>query len=50
MTTQPNLVCEMMVQFKMVMSIARADATIRICFVNDAVADRLIELAYMDKG
>jgi hypothetical protein len=50
MITQPNPGCGIMVTFKMVMSIARADATIFICFVDGVVADRLVDLECMEEG
>jgi hypothetical protein len=49
MITQPNSRCGIMVTLKMVMSIARADATICICFVNGAVADRLVVLDCLEE-
>ena len=39
-----------MVTFKMVPSIARANATIYICFVDGAVADRLVVLDFLEGG
>ena len=44
MITQPNPKHGIMVTFKMVPSIACADATICICFVDGVVADRLVDL------
>jgi hypothetical protein len=49
MITQPNPGREIMVTFNMVSSIARADATIFICFVDGAVANRLIVLDYLQE-
>jgi hypothetical protein len=48
--TQPNLGRGIMVTFKMVLSIARAYATICIWFVDGAVADRLVDLDFLDEG
>ena len=39
-----------MVTFKIVPSIARADATICICFADGAVADRLVVLDCLEEG
>ena len=44
MSTQPNPGRGIMVTFKIVPSIACADATICICFVDGAVADRVVDL------
>jgi hypothetical protein len=44
MITQPNPRRGIVVTFKMVPSITRADATICICFVDGAMADRLVVL------
>ena len=44
MITQPNPWREIMVTLSMVASMARADSTICICFVDGAVADRLVIL------
>lgn len=48
MITQPNQGREIMITFKMVPSIARADATIFICFVDDVVLDRRVSLEYLE--
>ena len=50
MITQPNPRRGIMVTFKMVPSIARADATICICFVDGAVADHLVDLDCLEEG
>jgi hypothetical protein len=50
MITQPNPERGIMVTFKMVPSIARADATIYIYFVDGAVADRLVVLDCLEEG
>ena len=50
MITQPNPRPRIMVTFIMVPSIARADATICICFVDGAVADRLVVLDCLEEG
>ena len=50
MSTQPNLRRGIIVTFKMVPSIARVDATICICFVEDAVTERLVALDCLDEG
>jgi hypothetical protein len=39
-----------MLTFNMVLSIARTDATICICFVDDAVADCLVVLDCLEEG
>ena len=44
MITQPNPRRGIMVTFSMVASMTRADAIIYICFVDGAVADRLVVL------
>jgi hypothetical protein len=49
MITQPNLGREFIVTFNMVPSIARADATICICFVDGVVADRLVVLICLEE-
>jgi hypothetical protein len=48
--TQPNPGRGIIVTLRMVPSIARADATICICFVDGAVADRLIVLDCLEEG
>ena len=50
MITEPNPGRGIMVTFKMVSSIARADATICICFVDGAVADCCIDLNCLEIG
>ena len=50
MITQPNLGRGIMMTFNMVLSIARADATIYICFVDCAVANRLVVLDCLERG
>ena len=47
---QPNPGRKIMVTFNMVQSVARADATICICLVDGAVADRLIILDCLEEG
>jgi hypothetical protein len=47
MITQPNPGRGIIVTFNMVSSIARANATICICFVDDLVANRLVVLDYL---
>ena len=49
MITQPNPRRGIMVTFNMIASMARADATICICFVDGAVADRLVVLDCLEK-
>jgi len=49
MITQPNPGRRIMVTFNMAPSIARADATICICFVDGAVADRLVVLDCLEE-
>lgn len=49
-STQPNPGRGIIVTFRMVPSIARADATICICFVDGAVADRLVALDCLEEG
>jgi hypothetical protein len=49
-STQPNPGREIIVTLRMVPSIARANATIYICFVDGAVADRLVVLDYLEEG
>ena len=48
-STQPNPRRGIIVTFKMVPSIARAYATISICFVEGAVAERLVALDCLDE-
>ena len=50
MITQPNLGRIIMVTFKMVPSIARADMTIYICFANDAVPNCCLDLDCLEAG
>ena len=50
MITQPNPGRGIMVTFKMVLSIARADAIICICFADGVVADRLVVLDCLEEG
>ena len=50
MITQPNLGCVIMVTIKMIASIARADATMCIFFVDGAIADRLIDFDCLEEG
>ena len=50
MIMQPNPGREIMMTFNMVPSIARVDATICICFVDRAVADRLVVLDCLEEG
>ena len=50
MITQPNLGRGITVTFKMVMSIACANATICIGFIDGAVADRLVDLDCLEEG
>ena len=49
MITQPNLVCEIVLTFKMVPSKALANATIYICFVDGEMANRLVDLDCLEK-
>jgi hypothetical protein len=49
MITQPNSGCGNMVNFNMIPFIACVDAAICICFVNGAVADRLVVLDCLEK-
>jgi hypothetical protein len=49
MIMQPKPGREIIVTFKIVPSISRADATICIYFVHDAVTDRLVDLDYLEK-
>jgi hypothetical protein len=48
--TQPNPRRGIMVTFEIVSSIARADATICICFIDGAVANRLVVLDCREEG
>ena len=50
MITQPNPGHEIMVTFNMVPSIVCVDATICICFVDGAMADRLVVLDCLEEG
>ena len=50
MMMQPNQGRGIMVTFNMVPSIARANATICIFFVDGAVADRLVVLDCLEEG
>ena len=50
MIMQPNPGRGIMITFNMLLSIARADATICICFVDGVVADRLVVLDCLEKG
>ena len=50
MIRQPNPGHEIIVTFKMVSYIARADVTISICFVDGMVADRLVNLDNLNEG
>lgn len=47
MVMQPNLGHGIMVTFKMALSTAHANATICICFVDDAMSDHLIDLDFL---
>ena len=49
MITQLNSRRVIMVTFKMVPSIAYADYTICICFVDGAVADRFVDLDFLEE-
>jgi hypothetical protein len=49
-STQPNPERGIIATFKIVSSIARADATICICFVDGSVADRIVDLNCLDEG
>ena len=49
-STKPNPWRGIIVTFRMVPSIARADTTICICFVDGAVVDRLIVLDCLEEG
>jgi hypothetical protein len=49
-STQPNLGRGIIVTFRMVPSIARADATICICFVDGVEAERLVVLDCLEEG
>jgi hypothetical protein len=49
-STQPNPGRGIIVTLRMVPFIARADATICICFVDGAVADRLVVLDCLEEG
>ena len=50
MNTQPNLGRGIMVTFKVVSSIARADVTIIICFADGAKSDCRVNLDCLEVG
>ena len=49
MITYPNLGHGIMVTFKITLSIARANVTICICFVDGAMTDRLVDLDCLEE-
>jgi hypothetical protein len=49
-STQPNPGRGIIMTFRMVPSIARADVTICICFVDGGVADHLVVLDCLEEG